>query len=195
MHITVHLEKAVLSELLAELLPITILLDEDDGRRGRWIRIDRARHLELGPDETIRLVTSGRLRWSLGPVPITLTVQRLVVLLRPIVVGTGASSRVLFRPVIETADLQRIPAFLDRSLVGLVNRALDARGDRLAWDLGRTLALRFVLPDTLIPLEAAQVDVATAQARVIGDAIELIVSLTMHISRLADVRATASPAA
>ena len=63
MHITVHLEKAVLSDLLAELLPITILLDEDDGLRGRWIRIDRARHLELRPDETIRLVTSGRLRW------------------------------------------------------------------------------------------------------------------------------------
>ena len=195
MHITVHLEKAVLSDLLAELLPITILLDEDDGLRGRWIRIDRARHLELGPGETIRLVTSGRLRWPLGPVPLTLTVQRLVVLLRPGVVGTGTSSRVLFRPVIETADLQRVPAFLDRSLVGVVNRALEARGERLAWDLGRTLALRFVLPDTLIPLEAAQIDVATAQARVIGDTIELTVSLTMHISRLADVRATASPAA
>ena len=195
MHITVHLEQAVLSDLLGELLPITILLDEDDGLQGRWIRIDRARHLALGPDETIRLVTSGRLRWPLGPVPLTLTVQHLVVLLRPVVVGAGASSRVLFRPVIETADLRRVPSFLDRSLVGLVNRALDARAVRLAWDLGRTLAKRFVLPDTLIPLETARIEVAAARIGVIGDTMELTVSLTMHISRLADGRATASPAA
>jgi hypothetical protein len=134
-------------------------------------------------------------RRPLGPVPITLTVQHLLVLLRPVVMGTGASSRVLFQPVIEAADLPRIPAVLDRTLVGLVNRALDARGDRLAWDLGRTLALRFVLPDTLVPLEAAQIDVAAARIRVLGDAVELTVSLTMRISRLADGRATASPAA
>ena len=155
MHTTVHLEATVLSDLLAELLPITILLDEDDGLQGRWIKIDRARHLELGPDETIRLATSGRLRWPLGPVPLTLTVQDLVVLLRPVVVGAGASSR----------------------------------------DLGRTLARRFVLPDTLVPLETARIDVATAQISVIDDTLELTVSLTMHISRLADGRATACPAA
>jgi hypothetical protein len=193
MHITVQLEKAALSDLLADLLPITILLDEHP--QGRWIRIDGARHLELGPDGAIRLATSGRVRWALGPVPITLTVQHLVVLLRPVVVGAETSSRVLFRPVIETADVPRVPAVLDRSLVALVNRALDARADRLAWDLGRTLALRFVLPDTLVPLEAAQVDVAAAEIRVAGDTIALTVSLTMRITRLADVRAAASPAA
>ena len=82
-----------------------------------------------------------------------------------------------------------MPALLDRQVVGLVNRALERRSERLAWDVGRTLALRFILPDTLVPLEGAAVAVEAAQLRVDHDALELTVTLTMHISRLASARA------
>lgn len=60
---------------------------------------------------------------------------------------------------------------------------------------GRTLALRFVLPDTLEPLEAATVHVDTARLRVRDDVVQLTVTLTTHVSRLAADRATRSPAA
>jgi hypothetical protein len=183
MFITVQLEETTLRQLLAELLPITILLDERDGLGGRWVRIDPAKDLSFSVDEGVRLVTSGALRWTLGPVPLTLTVRRLAVLLRPTVVGTGAAGRLLFRPVIEHADLHDLPALLERGLVHLVNRALESRSSRLAWDFGRALALRFALPDTLVPLEAAAVGVEAARLRVGSDAIELTVLLTMHISR------------
>ena len=99
MHITVELEETTLRWLLAELLPITILLDDEEGLGGRWIKINPARHLQFSVDEGIRLVTSGELRWSLGPVPVTLTVQSLALRLRPVIVGTGAEGRLLFRPV------------------------------------------------------------------------------------------------
>jgi hypothetical protein len=189
MHIAVELEEATLRQLLDELLPITILLDEAQGLDGRWIRIDPARELRFRVDEGIRIVTSGALRWSLGPVPVTLTVQSLALLLRPLVLGTGTGARLLFRPVIEDADLQNVPDLLDRGVVGLVNRALETRSERLAWDFGRTLGLHFALPDTLVPLEAAAVSVDTARLRVRANALELIVSLTMHISRLVGGRA------
>jgi hypothetical protein len=185
MHVAVELEEATLRQLLDELLPITILLDGAHGLDGRWMRIDPAHNLRFSVDEGIRLVTSGTLRWSLGPFPVTVTVRSLTLMLRPVVVGTGATGRVLFRPVIEAADLRNVPALLDRGVVGLVNRALEARSERLVWDFGRTLALHFVLPDTLVPLEAAAVAVESARLRVRADALELIVSLTMHISRLA----------
>jgi hypothetical protein len=187
MHIAVELEETTLRQLLDELLPITILLDEAPD--GSWIRIDPARGLRFSVDEGIRIVTSGALRWRLGPFPVTLTVQSLVLLLRPMVVGTGMAGRLLFRPVIEDADLQNVPDLLDRGVVGLVNRALGARSERLAWDFGRALALHFALPDALVPLEAATVNVETARLRVRADALELIVSLTMHISRLVGGRA------
>jgi hypothetical protein len=189
MHIAVELEAATLRELLGELLPITILLDEAHGPDGRWMRIDPARDLQFSVDEGIRVVTSGVLRWSLGPLPVMLTVRSLALILRPVVVGTGAAGRVLFRPLIEAADLQNVPGLFDRGVVRLVNRALEARSERLAWDFGRTLALRFLLPDALVPLETAAVSVEAARLRVRADALELIVSLTMHISRLAGDRA------
>jgi hypothetical protein len=189
MHIAVELEEATLRQLLAELLPITILLDEAQSLDGRWIRIDPVRALQFSVGEGIRLATSGALHWSLGPFPMTLTVQSLTLMLRPIIVGTGAVGRLLFRPVIEGADLQNVPAMLDRGIVKLVNRALERRSERLAWDFGRVLARHVVLPDALVPLEAARVDVETAELRVRADALELIVSLTTHISRVADDRA------
>lgn len=189
MHITVQLGETALRQLLAELLPITILLDEGEGLNGRWVTIGPARHLQFRIDEGIRLITSGELRWTVGPVPVPLRVQSLALMLRPVVVGTGAEGRVLFRPVIQTADLQNVPALLDRGVVGLVNRALEARSERLAWDFGRALALRFVLPDALVPLETAAVGVEEARLRVRANAIELTISLTMHISRLAGAQA------
>ena len=171
------------------------MLDEAQGLDGRWVRIDPVHRLEIRAGDGIRLITSGEIRWTVGFVPITITVERLVLMLRPIVVGAGWASRVLFRPVIEEADLRNVPAFLDRGIVGLINGALEARSERLAWDVGRTLALRFALPDTLEPLEAAAVDVDAARLRVRDDVLELTVTLTMHVSRLAADRATRSPAA
>ena len=171
------------------------MLDEAQGLDGRWVRIDPVRRLEISAGEGIRLITSGELRWTAGFLPLTITVERLVLMLRPIVVGTAAASRLLFRPVLEEIDLRNVPALLDRGIVGLVNGALEARSERLAWDVGRTLALRFVLPNTLDPLEAAAVDVEAARLRVRDDVLELTVTLSMHISRLAVDRATTSPAA
>jgi len=171
------------------------LLDDAQGLDGRWVRIHPVQYLEISAGEGIRLITSGELRWTAGFLPVAITVERLVLMLRPIVAGVGAASRLLFRPVLEEADLRNVPALLDRGIVGLVNGALEARSERLAWDVGRTLALRFVLPNALDPLEAAAVDVEAARLRVRDDVLELTVTLTMHISRLAASRATASPAA
>jgi len=195
MHIRVELDKATLKQLLAEMLPITIALDEAQGLDSSCVTIDPVRELQIGADESIRLITGGELRWMVGFLRVTTTVERLVLVIRPTVVGTGASSRLLFRPMIEEADLRYLPALLDRGLVGLVNGALAARSERLAWDVGRTLALRFVLPNTLDPLEAAAVDVGAARVRVRDDVLELTVTLTMRISRVAADRATAFPAA
>jgi hypothetical protein len=195
MHITVQLERATLEQLLAELLPITISLDDDKGVRGRSITIHPVRHLDV-VGGGIRLITAGQLRWVVGFLPITVTVERLVLALRPVVVGSGVTSRLLFRPVIEDADVKNVPALLDQAMVGLVNRALARRSEQgLAWDFGRTLALRFLLPDSLVPLEAATVKVEAAQLRVQSDIFELAVTLSMHITRAASNGAAAPPAA
>ena len=86
MHITVRLDEATLTQLLAELLPITVVLDATGGSLGdRWVTIDPVRHLELRSGDGIRLLTSGALRWTVGFVPVTVTIARLVLMLRPLV--------------------------------------------------------------------------------------------------------------
>ena len=67
--------------MLGDILPITVLLDDDRGMEGRWVSIGHAQRLELVPGEGVRLATSGELRWPFKLVPVTL---RLVALqIRP----------------------------------------------------------------------------------------------------------------
>jgi len=117
MDINVRLDEATLRRMLGEILPITVLLDEDGGSDGRWVTIDRARRLDVIPGEGVRLATSGALRWPISIVPMTVRLVALQVLLRPVVVGSGPTTRVLFRPLIEAADFERLPGFVDRGIV------------------------------------------------------------------------------
>jgi hypothetical protein len=183
MHITAQLEGETLRRLLDDILPITVLLDEEQALDGRWVRIDRAQSVEIVPGESLRLVSAGELRWNVGPVLATVTVHRLALMVRPLVTGEGASTRLLFRPRIEEADFRRMPAPLDRGIVAIVNRALERRGDALGWDVGRSLSRSFGLPGVLVPLETAGVDVLSAEVAILQDCIALTVSLAMRVSR------------
>jgi hypothetical protein len=69
-------------------------------------------------------------------------------------------------------------------VVALINRALQTWSERLAWDFGQALAPRFLLPDALVPLESAAVDVEAARLAVRVDALELVVALTARARRL-----------
>jgi hypothetical protein len=184
MHIRARLDDADMRRVLGEILPVTVLFDEDQGLDGRWVTIDRARELEMVPGEGIRLATSGELRWPVSVVPVTIRLTALQVLLRPIVVGQGVGTRLLFRPLIEEADLQRLPGFVDRGIVAIVNRALEARSELLAWRVADSLGLQFQLPATLGPLETANVEVVSAGIEIDERWMELSVSLQMSVSRL-----------
>jgi hypothetical protein len=183
MHITARLADATLKQLLDQLLPVTILLDNEPGIEGRWIKINRTDHLDFVAGQGIRFSTSGELRWSLGPVPVSLTVKELGVLLKPAVKSDGKTTRLHFLPVIEKADFANIPGFIDQGIVGLVNHALEAINHHLAWDFGKALGLQFTLPDTLVPLEAARIEAKDASVEVFDDRIELDVSVVMSVTR------------
>jgi hypothetical protein len=181
--ITARLEEATLRQVLGQLLPVTIKLDEAEGLDGRWVKINRADTVNFVLGAGVRLSTSGELRWVVAGVPLSLTIAALTLLLRPAITGEGAEGRLVFHPTLESADLSSLPALLDRGIVGLVNRALEGRGDRLAWAFGKTLSRQFDLPDTLVPLEAARIDVSSAKIAILDEALELTVALQMGVSR------------
>jgi hypothetical protein len=187
MDIKARLDDATLRRLLADILPITVMFDDDQGLEGRWVTIERARQLELIPGQGVRLTTSGELRWPFKIAPVTLRLASLQVLVRPIVVGEGPATRVLFRPLIEEADLRRVPDFVDRGIVAIVNRSLEARSELLAWQVANSLSQRFSLPATLGPLETATIDVVSAELKIEARWIDLSVSLEMNVSRITEV--------
>jgi hypothetical protein len=184
MDIKARLDEETLGRMLGDILPITVLLDDDRGMEGRWVAIARVHRLQLIPGEGIRLVTSGELRWPFKIVPMTVRLPALQLLLRPIVVGQGLATRLLFRPVIEHMDVEKFPGFVDRRVLSLINRTLEARSQLLSWHVADSLCQRFALPVTLVPLETASVDVVSADLRIDAHWIELAVSLEMDVSRL-----------
>ena len=182
MHITARLEEATINELLGELLPAKILLDEE-GDRGRWVRIEPASQVDFIADRGLRLQTSGQIQWIAAGLPINLTLNSVQLMLRPEIVADPHGGRLVFRPALEDLDLKNVPGFLDRGVAGIINGKLASQGDELAWDFGRSLAVNVPLPASIAPLETFQLSVRAARVVVLADALELTLTFDMRFSR------------
>lgn len=180
MHITARLEEATIQQLVSELLPAVILLDEQGGR---WIQLDRASKVDFIAGRGLRLQTSGQIQWLAAGLPITLTLNTAQLLLEPEVVADPAGGRLVFHPSLEDLDLKNVPGFLDRGVVGIVNGKLDSQGNALAWAFGKSLTVNAPLPASISPAEAFQMSVNNARVVVLADALELTVTFDMRFSR------------
>lgn len=182
MHIKAHLEEATVKTLLGELLPVTIVLDEAEGD-SRWMRIDPARSVDFVAGQGLRLDVSGQLHWKTAGVPVLLTIHSAQLLIRPALVDDAQGPRLVFRPSLEQMDLKSVPGFLDSGIAAIVNKRLDAEGDKLAWRFGRDLANRFPLRKELLEIEAFTLAAGPATVEVLDDALEFTVSLVMGFAR------------
>jgi len=180
-HITARLDEETVRRLLAELLPVTIVLDEEGD--DRWIRIDPARSVDFVAGEGLRVDVGGQLRWKAAGVPVLLTILSAHLLLRPAVVDDGAGARLVFRPSLEKMDLKSVPGFLDSGIAAIVNKRLDAEGDKLAWHFGRDLANRFPLPAELLEVDSFTLAAGAASVEVLTDAVVFNLSLATAFPR------------
>ncbi len=181
MKITARLEEDTVRQLLGELLPVTIVLD-DDGE-DRWIRIDPARSVDFAANEGLRLEVGGQLHWKAAGVPVLLTIHSAQLLLAPAVVDDAEGARLVFRPSLEKMDLKSVPGFLDSGITGIVNKRLDAQGDKLAWHFARDLANRFPLPKELLEIDSFTLAAGTATVEVSADAVVFTLSLATGFLR------------
>ena len=187
-HLRARLDEAGLGAILDELLPVTILLDDGAdggraGRDGRWVRVDPTHQVDFVASLGLRLRTSGRIRWITAGVPIEITLQSIQLMLRPLITQGSGGHRLVFRPSLESADLKNVPALLDRGIVALVNRQLEARGDQIAWDFERTLGFAVQLPPALDGVSHLRLGAPSATVEVTADAIELALPLSLHFTK------------
>ena len=181
MHITARLDEDTVRQLLGELLPVTVVLD-DDGE-DRWIRIDPARSVDFAANEGLRLEVGGQLRWKAAGVPVLLTIHSAQLLVTPAVVDDAEGARLVFRPSLEKMDLKSVPGFLDSGITSIVNKRLEAEGNQLAWHFGRDLTQRFPLPKELLDIDGFTLAAPTASVDVLADAIVLTLPLAMAFVR------------
>jgi hypothetical protein len=185
MQIFARLDEPTLRQLLDELLPVTILLDDDDdkgrgGKAGRFVTIEPASVVDFVAGQGLRLVTGGKIRWVAAGVPVEATLHSAHILLRPVIAPDKHGGRLVFHPSLEEADLKNVPALFDRGVAALVNRQLEGRSDQIAWDFGRTLSLSVALPPALDGVESLQLSVQNGQVTVTDHAIELALQLSLH---------------
>jgi hypothetical protein len=180
--ITARLEEATVKELLGELLPATVILD-DESEKGRWIRIDGARQVDFVAGEGLRVETSGQLQWSAAGLPLSVTFHTAQLMLRPEVADDKHGGKLVFKPSLEALDLKNVPGFVDRGVLAIVNNRLASQSDSLAWPFGKTLSVSVPLAGTLQPVEKLQLGVHSAVVEVEANAITLTLSLSVAFTR------------
>jgi hypothetical protein len=184
MHLSARLEETTIRELLTRLLPVTIVLDDEDSE-DRWIRIDPARSVDFVANEGLRLEVAGQLRWKTAGVPVLLGIHSAQLLIRPAIVDHPDGARLVFRPSLEKMDLKSVPGFIDSRITAIVNNRLEAEGDKLAWHFGRDLAHVFPMPKELVDIDTFTLAAGDATVEVSSDALVLNLSLVMDFVRRA----------
>jgi hypothetical protein len=181
MRITAKLEEDTIKRLLDQLLPATVLLDEAD--KERWIRIERASHVDLVPGTGLRVATSGELHWRAAGLPIGISFHSARLMIEPLVVEDDHGGRLVFRPSLEALDLKNVPSFLDGGVLAIINGRLAAQGDALAWHFGQTLAHAVPMPEALAPVRELKLGGQAGHVTVLDDALLFSLEISLAFNR------------
>ncbi|MEO8212068.1 MAG: hypothetical protein ABI560_02700 [Myxococcales bacterium] len=192
MKVTARLDEANVREILGDLLPVTLALDEDGGG-ARWIRIDPARAIDFVADDGLRVEVGGHLQWKTAGVPLPLTIKSAHLLLRPAVAEDEDGGHLVFHPSLETMDLKNIPGFLDSGIANLINKRLAGEGDRLSWRFARTLRASVPIGQGLAEIASFELSAGSGGVQITNDALLFTVDLGMRFTRTAPPPAPDTP--
>lgn len=174
------LDHETVEQLLGELLPLTIDLDQPgEAHRDRFIQIDPPHLLEFVPGRGLRIETGARLQWTVGPMTLPFTIQSVRFLLSPRV----NEGRLELGITLEDTDLKNLPKVIDRGVVSQLNARLAERPDAIAWNYQKTLGVHLALPEKLAPLKHFDMNAGALVVTIEERALTLSVPLPMRFSR------------
>ena len=151
--------KGDLAELAGKICPLQFNLG-DGGR----LSISDPRDLELVPGVGLRTTVTAQIHWPVLGVQIPLSIRAATLEVRLEVVRSAAGDALAFRLHLDDADISLVPAFVDRGIVGLVNKELDAEHFELAWAFTKALSHAFAMPKALV--SAVALDMRAVSGRV-----------------------------
>lgn len=152
MNVRAVLTKADLVRFIDEMTPFDV---EISRRPRRLISLGKPTEVELVAKAGLRVQGDARIVWEMASLPVSLTVRRWRLLLRPVFVPREGQSlpALALDPVMEELDLKRTPGFLDDRVSEAVNEMLLAQRGKLVWDFGRSLGFERPMSDKIAPLK------------------------------------------
>jgi len=179
------LSKDDLTSLFAQIVPLTIRINPDDGG-DHYIELATATNLSLVADQGMRMTTRARVHWPVLGIDVPIKVDPLSVMVKPRVIKTPGGDALSFTLEIERAEFAGIPAFGDHAITDKINSELSKTDVELAWAFAAMLTHRFDVPPLLEPLDGLTLSVAWGKVRITDEAMVLAISFHAQVARRDD---------
>ncbi len=138
------LTQADIQHVFSELTPVKVSLDATDPERYLWLA--QPTSVEIVDNQSLRLVTSGKLQWDLVGLTLPVALRTISLRATPAIERQDGHDVITFGVQIEDADLSAVPGFLETPLIARINETLQARHTQIVWRFGETLDFHFQMP-------------------------------------------------
>ena len=157
-------------ELMGQLFPLRINIGKD----GNVLLTDR-RDLALLPGVGLRMTITAEIHWPVLGVHIPVSVRSATLEIRPEIVENPGGDTLTFKLHLDDVDVSMLPDLVDRGIVDLVNKELEAKHVELAWGFTRTLSHVFELPEALASAGALDLRAASGRVKITSEALAIAV--------------------
>jgi hypothetical protein len=164
------LMKEDLEQMTAQLFPLRIVI----GQGGNVLLTDQ-RDLALVPDVGLRMTITAEIHWPVLGVEVPVSVRSATLEIRPEIVEAADGPSLAFKLHLDDVDIHILPAMVDRGIVDLVNRELEAKHVELAWGFTKTLSHVFDLPDALASAGGLDLRAESGRVKITTEALALAV--------------------
>jgi hypothetical protein len=165
------LSKDDLVKVTGELSPLRIQI----GKAGSIVLSD-PRDLELVPGLGLRMTVTTEIDWPVLGIQIPVSVRSATLEVMPQIVESPGGDSLTFKLHLDAVDISLLPALVDRRIVELVNKELEAKHVELAWSFTKTLGHVFALPAALASVGALDLCAESGRVKITREAVALAVS-------------------
>jgi hypothetical protein len=170
------LAKDDLDKALSDFCPLRIHLGEDGS-----ILVSDPRSLELVPDVGLRMSVTVEVHWPVLGVQIPVSVRAAALEVKPEILKTPEGDSLTFKLRLDDIDISIFPSIIDRGVVDLVNKELEAKHVELSWNFIETLSHVFDLPAALASAAAIDLRAGWGSVRITSEALVLAISFEARV--------------
>jgi hypothetical protein len=170
------LAKHDLEQVIRDFCPLRIALGEDG-----TVLLSDPHDLELVPEVGLRMSVAVEVHWPVLGTKIPVTARSAILELVPQILKRLDGDKLTFRFRLIEVDISTLPGIVDRGIVDLLNRELEAKHVELSWGFTKTLSHVFELPDVMISARAIDLRAAWGQVKITSEALVLAVSFRAGI--------------